>query len=174
MKLKNYEFKARAEDIDKLERKFLDLNPLFRGEDHQIDTYFNVPAGHLKLREGDIENALIFYERTDVADAKQADIILYKHGPDKSLKQILEKAFGIKVVVDKTRKIYFKGNVKFHFDHVNGLGTFLEVEAIDETGEINIENLREQCTKYFSFFGLNTSDYISKSYSDLILEKLNR
>lgn len=171
MKLKNYEFKARAEDIDKLERKLLDLNPLFRGEDHQTDTYFNLPSGRLKLREGNIENALILYDRPDVADSKQAEIVLYRHAPDNSLKEILTKAFGIKVVVNKIRKIYFIDNVKFHFDNVDKLGTFIEVEAIDEAGEIPADQLKGQCDHYFSYFGLTITDYVSKSYSDLLLEK---
>jgi len=171
MNIRNIEFKARAADLDELEQSLLELNPLFRGEDHQIDTYFNIPSGRLKLREGNIENALIYYERPDTANAKQSAIILYKHQPDISLKEILTRVNGIKVVVDKRRKIYFIGNVKFHFDTVMELGTFIEVEAIDETGQINVEELKKQCDLYFSFFGLEAADYISKSYSDLILEK---
>lgn len=172
MKLKNYEFKAKTGDPDKLERKLLGLNPVFKGEDHQIDTYFNVPSGRLKLREGNIENALIYYERPDIAGAKQADIILYKHSPEKSLKDILAKVYGIKTIVDKTRRIYFIENVKFHFDIVENLGTFVEVEAIDETGEAGMEKLKEQCNKYFLFFGLDKSDLVDKSYSDLIPARL--
>jgi adenylate cyclase class 2 len=170
MKLRNYEFKARASNLNMLEQKLLELNPVFKGEDHQIDTYFNVPAGRFKLREGKIENALIYYERPDTASAKQADILLYKHQPESSLKEILTKVHGIKVIVDKRRKIYFIGNVKFHFDTVNQLGTFIEVEAIDETGLTDIKKLQGQCNYYFSYLGLNNSDYIDKSYSDLILE----
>ena len=170
MKLKNYEFKARTNDLDMLEQKLLELNPVFIGVDHQIDTYFNVTKGRLKLREGNIENALIFYERPDTHDAKQANIILYKHNPDKSLKDILTKVHGIKTIVDKTRRIYFIENVKFHFDTVKNLGTFVEVEAIDETGNTGLEKLKEQCNKYFLFFGLEKSDFVGKSYSDLIVK----
>jgi adenylate cyclase, class 2 len=172
MRLRNYEFKARARNLNSLEEKLLGLKPVFIGEDRQVDTYFNVPAGRLKLREGKIENALIYYERPDTPDAKQADIILYKHKPEKSLKDILSKVHGVKVVVEKTRKIYFIRNVKFHFDTINELGTFIEVEAIDETGQYDIEKLKEQCNSYFSFLGLENSDYINRSYSDMILDKL--
>jgi len=171
MKLKNHEFKARVENLDKYEQKLLELNPVFRGEDWQTDTYFNVQSGRLKLREGNIENALIFYDRPDTANSKQSEIVLYRHPPERSLRELLTKAFGIKVVVDKTRKIYFIDNVKFHFDKVDKLGTFIEVEAIDETGEIPAAELKGQCDRYFSYFGLTVADYISKSYSDLILEK---
>ena len=169
MNIINFEFKARAADIDKLEQKLLTLHPTFRGEDRQIDTYYNVYKGRLKLREGNIENALIYYERQDMLGAKQSDIILYKHQPDSSLKGILEKLHGIKVIVDKTRKIYFIENVKFHFDTVVRLGTFIEVEAIDEQGNIGIEKLKSQCLQYSTFFELADDSYIQHSYSDLLL-----
>ena len=165
----NIEFKARTANIDDLESKLLELDPVFIGEDQQVDTYFNVKSGRLKLREGKIENALIYYERPDTADSKQSDIILYPHTPDQSLKEMLVKLHGIKVIVDKIRKIYFIDNVKFHFDHVTALGTFVEVEAIDKTGETGIEKLREQCEKYADFFGIQPADYISVSYSDMML-----
>src|SRR5690242_16742047 len=106
----NYEFKARCTDLKILEAKLKEYNPLFIGTDHQVDTYFNVPTGRLKLREGNIENSLIHYNRTDVASAKQSDVSLYQHQPDKNLKNLLSKALGVKVVVDKTRKIYFIDN----------------------------------------------------------------
>lgn len=172
MNLRNFEFKARTKDLGKLEQKLLTLNPIFKGEDHQTDTYFNVPRGRLKLREGNIENALIFYEREDNASAKASDILLYKHSPETSLKEILTKTNGIKAVVDKKRRIYFIENVKFHFDTVNELGTFIEVEAIDENGQRALEELEKQCKKYSAFFDLDKSDFVSRSYSDLILEKL--
>ena len=70
MKIINFEFKAHAKDLHRLEQKLLTLNPFFKGEDHQVDTYYNVPTGRLKLREGKIENALICYDRKDSAGAK--------------------------------------------------------------------------------------------------------
>lgn len=167
----NFEFKAKADDINGLEKKLLTLHPKYIGEDNQADTYFNVATGRLKLREGNIENSLIYYERINTAGAKQSDILLYQHHPDKTLKEILIKVNGIKVVVDKKRKIYFIDNVKFHFDVVEGLGTFAEVEAIDRNGDIGIEKLKEQCNFYADFLGIKPDDYIALSYSDMILEK---
>lgn len=166
----NFEFKAKTNRLTDLEKKFLQLNPLFIGEDHQIDTYFNVPAGRLKLREGNIENSLIYYERENTTEAKQSNIILYEHSPNKSLKEILIKVHGVKAVVDKRRKIYFIDNVKFHFDVVKRLGTFIEVEAIDKNESIGLQELKEQCDQYAVFFDLHKADYIAVSYSDLILE----
>ncbi|MEY2638901.1 MAG: hypothetical protein RIR90_383, partial [Bacteroidota bacterium] len=110
----NIEFKAKVEDIEPYENQLKKLQPEFRGLDHQIDTYFNATHGRLKLREGNIENALIQYERADYAGAKSSTVTLYNHVPHPALKDILTKQLGVKVVVDKERKIYFIDNVKFH------------------------------------------------------------
>lgn len=169
MNILNFEFKARTKNLAELENKLLELNPQFIGEDHQIDTYFKVETGRLKLREGNIENSLIHYERENTADAKSSKILLYQHQPSQSLKDILVKTLGVKVVVDKLRKIYFIENIKFHFDTLADLGTFVEVEAIDKDGSIGIQKLQQQCRKYAEFFGIKDEDYVSESYGDLIL-----
>jgi predicted adenylyl cyclase CyaB len=164
----NFEFKARVKNVDEAEEKLLQLNPTFIGIDLQTDTYFNVDQGRLKLREGNIENSLIYYDRQDFSGAKQSDIILYKHQPAKELKAILTKVHGIKVIVEKRRKIYFIENVKFHFDKLAQLGDFLEVEAIDSNDSIGIDKLKEQCDYYAQFFNIGEEDYLSESYSDMI------
>lgn len=167
----NYEFKARYGDIDRLEKLLLERKPLFIGLDHQLDTYFNAAHGRLKLREGRIENSLIHYDRVDAAGAKQSNVTLYQHQPDKNLKDALTKALGIKTIVDKQRKIYFIDNVKFHFDQVKDLGSFVEVEAIDKNGSMGIEKLQAQCKEYSNLFGLTTDQFMAESYSDMLLAK---
>ena len=67
----NFEFKARTTRLEELEARLQQSRPMFHGTDHQCDTYFNVPFGRMKLREGNIENALIHYQRHNVAGAKQ-------------------------------------------------------------------------------------------------------
>ncbi len=166
----NFEFKAKVDDLEIYENKLLELQPVFIGLDHQIDTYFNANIGRLKLREGNIENALINYLRDDTANSKESTIILYKHQSDPALKAILRQQLGIKVVVDKMRKIYYIDNVKFHLDEVANLGRYIEVEAIDTNGSIPKENLQNQCEYYLDYFGINKDQLVSMSYSDLILE----
>ena len=168
----NIEFKARVNDIDLYEEKIKNLDAHFIGEDHQVDTYFNVPNGRLKLRQGNIENALIHYVRSNIAGSKQSDVLLYQHQPDDTLKDILVTALGIKVVVEKKRRIWFINNVKFHFDEVKDLGYFVEVEAIDKDGSIGIEQLTEQCNFYKTLFSIKNDDFIAESYSDMLLNNL--
>lgn len=165
----NIEFKAFASNLTELENLLLRQSPLFIGEDHQIDTYFNTPSGRLKLREGNIENALIHYERENTASSKSSHVLLYQHQPDIALKAILIKTLGVKAVVDKRRRIFFIGNVKFHFDTVCELGTFIEVEAIDRDGSIGKEKLQSQCDHYAQLFNIQPEQFIAVSYSDLIV-----
>jgi len=167
MNIRNVEFKARVDSSTACEQKLLTLSPLYKGTDHQVDTYFHVPVGRLKLREGNIENALIQYTRPDHAGAKQSDVILYRHDPDPALKQILTLQFGIRKVVDKQRRIYFIGNVKFHFDTVKVLGDFIEVEAIDESDQFTSEELSAQCNQWSAFFGIRPDQFMTGSYSDM-------
>lgn len=168
MKHTNIEIKARCADTERIRKILKSLNARFIGEDHQIDTYFNVPKGRLKLRQGNIENSLIFYRRADSAAPKQSDIVLLKTEPDSGLKDMLTKALGAKVIVDKKREIYFIDNVKFHIDAVKGLGKFVEIEAIDENGDVGREKLLKQCLHYLNTFGIKEVDLIPNSYSDLL------
>jgi adenylate cyclase, class 2 len=164
----NVEIKAKSADNARIKAILEQKNARFEGIDHQIDTYFKVPNGRLKLREGNIENALIFYNRPNQAGPKQSDILLYQSKPQSSLKAILTQANGILKVVDKHRHIYFIDNVKFHLDDVNGLGSFVEIEAIDSDGSIGYDTLLEQCQYYIQLFGIQDSDLLTGSYSDYV------
>ena len=171
MKRLNIEIKARCNDHEKIRSILKSRNADFKGTDHQIDTYFKVDNGRLKLREGNIENFLVFYEREDKEGPKKSDVILFKSDPSSSLKGILLKSLGALVVVDKQREIYFIENVKFHIDTVMNLGTFMEIEAIDSDGSYKKEKLLEQCQSYLKLFGIPKDDLVSVSYSDLLLKK---
>jgi len=164
----NVEIKAHCNNHDKI-RKILDSKGAdFKGIDHQIDTYFKVNKGRLKLREGNIENYLIFYERENKKGPKQSKVNLFKNKPGSSLKEILSKSLGILVIVDKKREIYFIKNVKFHIDTVKNMGTFMEIEAIDKDGTIGKNKLQKQCQYYLDLFGVTKDNLLSTSYSDIL------
>ena len=164
----NIEIKARTTEQEKI-RGVLKLNDAeFIGIDHQIDTYFKANSGRLKLREGNIENHLIHYDREDKREPKKSSVLLYKYGPDQNLKEILTASLGILAVVDKIREIYFIENVKFHLDKVMGLGTFVEIEAIDKDGSIGNETLLEQCHYYLNLLNISKDDLLDNSYGDLM------
>jgi adenylate cyclase class 2 len=156
----NVKIKARCGNQDKIRNILKTLNADFRGIDHQIDTYFNVPFGRLKLREGNIENYLIYYQRENHNGPKESRVILFHNNPRSSLKSILEKALGTLASVDKTREIYLLDNVKFHLDSVVDLGNFIEIEAIDFDGSIGRAVLHEQCKQYMSLLEIASDEFI--------------
>lgn len=166
----NIEIKARCAQQDKIRKLLQERGADFRGTDHQIDTYFEVPNGRLKLRQGTIEKNLIHYLRPDQAGPKASEVHLYATPKDEELKALLKAALSVKVVVDKQREIYFIDNVKFHLDQVAQLGTFVEIEAIDSDGSIGRERLKEQCDHYLQLFGIQATDLLDNSYSDMLLE----
>lgn len=167
----NIEIKARCDNPAKIRNLLKSFNANYIGLDHQIDTYFNVAEGRLKLREGNIENNLIHYYRANTAGPKLAEVILYRSDPKSNLKEILIQSLGILTIVDKQREIYFIDNVKFHIDQVKHLGGFFEIEAINSEGNISKTQLSKQCNNYLKVLEIHESSLISVSYSDLLLER---
>jgi adenylate cyclase, class 2 len=165
----NVEIKAITDKTSEI-RDFLHMNNAeFKGIDEQTDTYFNVANGRLKLRQGNIENNLIFYNRPDQSGPRQSDFDLMKIENGVDLLEMLTKALGVKVVVKKRREIYYIENVKFHLDSLDGLGHFVEIEAGNKTHAVSTDKLYEQCDFYMNKFGIKQEDLIEMSYSDLLL-----
>lgn len=164
----NVEIKARCENTQAVEKVLKQHQAKYIGEDHQVDTYFEVREGRLKLRSGNIENALIYYRRPDQAGPKKSDISLYRADDLADLRDVLREALPVKVVVDKRRRIYFIDNVKFHIDQVEGLGSFVEIEAIDYEGKLGEEQLRKQVDHYRALLNISNDDLREGSYSDLL------
>jgi len=170
----NIEIKARSTNHEGIRSILASRQARRVGEDHQVDTYFNVPTAEgarLKLREGTIENSLIFYQRSNQEGPKRSDVLLVRLSPDPALKDVLAASNGVLVVVDKRREIWFDGNVKLHLDVVEGLGTFVEIEAIDADGTFTVPRLEEQCHTFMELFGIVSEDLVDRSYSDLLLQQ---
>ena len=169
MQLINIEIKARTSKAEFIRQYLLDHGADFKGVDEQTDTYFNVSNGRLKLREGNIEKNLIFYNRPDQQGPKQSDFQLLAVDDSNSLRYILTSALGVKVTVKKKREIYFIENVKFHLDSLEGLGNFVEIESSNKDHAISVDKLREQCAFYMKELSIADQDLISASYSDMLM-----
>jgi predicted adenylyl cyclase CyaB len=165
----NVEIKARCNNPENIRHYLLTNNADFIGTDEQSDTYFNVANGRLKLREGNIENNLIFYERSNQSGPKCSRFHLIKINDASGLKAILTSSSGIKVVVKKKREIYYITNVKFHIDDVTGLGSFVEIEAGNILADLTQEELNQQCEFYMKEFNIRHEDLVENSYSDMLM-----
>ena len=51
---------------------------------------------------------------------------------------------------------------------MKGLGNFVEIEAIDDSGVYTAQELQQQCTGYMEKFNIQQQDLISTSYSDML------
>lgn len=169
--MRNVEIKARstAAQQHRIRQILANAAVKYMGTDHQVDTYFKVPTGRLKLREGNIETCLISYFRTNQSGPKLSDFLLVPVQDTKTLKEALTRNIGVLQVVDKHRDIYFLENVKIHLDQVTGLGFFVEIEAKDDEETRDIKSLQQQCEALMSEFWINQEDLITHSYSDMLL-----
>ncbi|MBN1155261.1 class IV adenylate cyclase [candidate division KSB1 bacterium] len=167
----NIEIKAKVDNLDEIRNKLKEMSAEFKGQDHQIDIYFQVKKGRLKLREGTIERCLVYYERENKTSPKRSEVLLYQTDNTQDLKEILLKLFDIKIVVDKMREIYFKENIKFHLDSVASLGKFVEIEVICDEREPDHKLMLKTCQYYMDLLGVKDQDLIDLSYSDLLLLK---
>jgi len=173
MNVINVEIKAYCNDPNFVRDQLKSLGADFEGTDHQIDTYFITNRGRLKLREGNIENNLIYYYRDDQVGPKVSDCIICTTDKNTGLKEILSKALGLLVVVDKIREIYYIENIKIHIDQVKDIGNFVEIEATDREGEFEEKELHAQCSELMNKFRIREVDLIPLSYSDMIQQASN-
>ena len=90
----NVEIKARCSKPEHIRTILEQRGAEYKGLDRQVDTYFQVNNGRLKLREGNFENALVFYERGNQEGPKDSHVVLYSSQPGSSLKQALSSSCG--------------------------------------------------------------------------------
>lgn len=163
--MRNVELKAQLPDRAGAEACCTRIGAIYQGDIHQVDTYFRVPEGRLKLREKEPGgDELIFYRRADIAEAKASE---YHISPATSeLKTLFSEAFGVVAVVDKVRGLWLWENVRIHLDRVEGIGDFIEFEAVlddehdDADGHRKIQGLRQT-------FQIASTALIQRSYLDL-------
>jgi predicted adenylyl cyclase CyaB len=135
----------------------------------QTDTYFDFRRGRLKLREIDGTNRhaeLIFYSRPDSLLPCVSDYEIFNVANPEALKLALSKAHGVKSVVRKVREVYLFGDVRIHLDEVDGLGTFLEFEAVlaDDASECVGE---KSVNELLSALNIDHGSLVEGSYGDL-------
>ncbi|HOO57125.1 MAG TPA: class IV adenylate cyclase [bacterium] len=170
--MRNIEIKASLRDTDYAEN----TAKILTGGDagfilNQVDTYFAVDSGRMKLREINNKDAqLIFYNRVDNRGPKKCVYHIVDIDNPDEMKDMLGKALGIDVVVKKNRKVYLYENVRIHIDRVEELGEFIEFEAVLEDDMTDTEG-RNSVQRLMSEFGINKEDLIEDSYADIIRRK---
>lgn len=171
----------------------------YAGRLEQVDTYFRTSHGRLKLREwrhtrngefadlaGDslsirvaaetceednAGSALIAYFRPDDAGSRYSDFSLVPLGDGTAIRNALGGTLGIEVVVKKTRELFLYRSTRIHLDHVDELGTFIELETVLPEGSISMDvqtAAQQEHDEVIQLLGLHEFDSIAGSYSDLL------
>ncbi|MCC6488464.1 MAG: class IV adenylate cyclase [Candidatus Hydrogenedentes bacterium] len=167
--MRNVELKACLQDWDSAVAACERVGARLEGDIRQVDTFFRVPEGRLKLRTSEPgESCLIFYHRPDVAGVKGCDYLIEPVRP--SMGVLLDACFGTLGEVRKVRTLWLWENVRIHLDRVVGLGEFIEFEAVlsgthdDADGHAKLARLRE-------VFQIGDSDLLTASYFDMLAER---
>ena len=177
--MRNIEIKARCVDLPAAAQAAESLPASLHGVEWQRDVYFACSAGRLKLRmrrptEGSPPRAelagevceLIGYHRGDAARPRASDyrIVLVPDG--QAMEPVLREALGVTGEVVKRRMVYLFRNVRIHLDAVEGLGSFIEFEAVltNPPDEAAAPALIE---RLMTTFGIGPADLLAGSYADL-------
>lgn len=165
---RNIELKIRLTDIQEARFTARRIATSQLGIQRQRDTYFHCHSGRLKMREiKGLAAQLIWYQRADRAGPRGSDYMIVDVADPSTLRHLLKQAFGVRVVVEKCREIYFYNNVRIHLDNVSGLGRFLEFEAVLDA-KSQEERGHRQVDELCRLFGLSSKEFVDKSYSELI------
>jgi predicted adenylyl cyclase CyaB len=165
----NLEIKARCADLDAARAVAERLGAVRLGLDRQRDTYFATREGRLKLRESSLSGGqLIAYLRPDRPGARRSDYRVVPVEDAASLRALLARLLGVHRVVTKQREIWLLENVRIHLDRVEGLGTFLELEAVfDGTAEAEAAQ-QTKVARLLRELGISRADLIATSYEALV------
>jgi adenylate cyclase class 2 len=165
--LRNIELKAKCSDLSAARAAAMTLSPRDTGEMRQIDTYFHVPNGRLKLREiVGVKSELIWYDRTDQAVSRKSDYRLTPISHPEELRISLAAALGVQVEVRKTRQVLLWHNVRIHLDQVDNLGSFVEFEAVMSPGESE-PTAHARLAELCRVMSISPKDYLDISYSQM-------
>jgi adenylate cyclase class IV len=168
----NIEVKARSRDWDRQHVKAQRLagkRPILI---EQVDTFFHVPTGHLKLREFTPERGeLIYYQRPDQPGPKLSEYSITPTSNPASLCETLAQALGVSAELRKRRWLFLSNEpgalTRIHFDEVRGLGRFIELEVVLAPGQPTEEG-EEIARRFCAALDIRDEDLIDCAYVDLM------
>lgn len=165
---RNLEIKVRVADLGEVELRALDIGARDEGTFADVDVYFQVPRGRLKLRRsgGQPHGTLIAYDRPDAAVSRFSDYHLARVEDPVTVQEILAAALGVRGTVVKERHLLIYGATRIHLDRVDGLGEFVELETV--IGDQSDEDAAAEHAYVLQLLGLTAHEIVPVSYADLL------
>jgi adenylate cyclase class IV len=166
---RNLELKAVDPDPQRSLMTCEDLEAEPKGVLLQTDIYFNVPKGRLKLRrENDAVDQLIAYQRSDRPGHRESSYRLVEVEKGSELESALTSVLGVRAVVRKTRQLFLFEGVRIHLDRVDGLGNFIEFEAVAGDAGVDLGRFEMTLADLRRSFGIEDLHLVGESYADLV------
>ena len=170
-KERNLEIKALDADPEATFAAALELGAQDQGMLRQRDTYFHAVQGRLKLREAPPQPAeLIAYARAELTGPKVSIYRIVPVSDHVALIDALADSLGVRVVVEKVRRLLLWRNVRIHLDRVDGLGDFVEIEAI-ATSPGGLEVERDRVEQLRATLGITDERLVAAGYADLLVRR---
>jgi predicted adenylyl cyclase CyaB len=164
--VRNFEFKARLTDPSAVLARARSIGAELWGDLRQTDTYFEVAEGNLKLREtAGFQAELIYYRRAEGGQHRESDYFVTRFPEPEAALDVLTRALGVRAVVRKRRTLVLLDTTRIHFDNVEGLGQFLEIE-VPAAGDEGAAAAR--LDSLIDGLGFSWDDCVRKSYVDLL------
>jgi predicted adenylyl cyclase CyaB len=165
---RNIEIKARVPDPVMLRARVVGLATSGPELLVQRDTFYNAPAGRLKLRESGAGTAeLIYYERPDRLGPKTSTYSRTPVPDAASMRELLDRCLGTKAMVAKSRELFLAGQTRIHLDKVEGLGAFVELEVVLAAGQTDAEG-EQIASGLVAQLGIRETDLVKQAYVDLL------
>ena len=165
---RNLELKAIDPDPAGTLQAALDLGARDHGVLVQRDTYFHAVQGRLKLREAPPALAeLIAYARADRTEARVSSYRVVPVADPIALGDALADVLGVRVVVEKARRLLLYENVRIHLDRVADLGDFVELEAV-LSGPGGPAAQQPKVAELCSALGISDDRRVARGYADLL------
>jgi homotetrameric cytidine deaminase len=165
---RNVELKARDRDPEATLAAALGHGAADQGVLRQKDTYFAAREGRLKLREEDAGATLIAYARADEATARTSAYHLVAVPDPAALSAALDASLGTVVVVEKFRRLLLWDGVRIHLDSVEGLGTWVELEAVAPEGS-DLSDEHRKVAQLRAVLDMKDEDVVAQGYAALLL-----
>lgn len=134
---------------------------------NQHDIFYRSPTGRLKLRLEDDQATLIGYARADEPGPKLSDYRLYPVLEPEALDACLRQVMPRRGVVAKQRTLYLVGQTRIHFDQVEDLGAFIELEVVLRPEQEPAEG-QAIAQQLMAGLGIVEEDLLDVAYIDLL------
>ena len=180
MKYIEVEKKFTAPDAAALKAKLEELGAKPSPHTRQVDAYYNAPhrdflapvaiSEWLRIRTEERGSSVNFkvWHPVDAITKTHADEYETKVDDPEAIRRMFEAlGFTPLVTVDKTREEWKLPTVEVVFDHLAGVGDFVEFEFKGDAE--NVDDATAQLTEFIDSLGVELGDPVNRGYPHIIL-----